>query len=621
MKNQGFRWRAFFQRSTDPLFLVNRQGYILFVNRAWEKLTGLSAAQARRLWCRRARLPKDRPPQWTDILGLVLSPPKEVLHGAAGRERRLVPAWEGRPAFWWDIEYLPLREQEGFRGLLGRIASTAEAVEKPDAGVPETIARLRQRRRHKLGELIFWRSFEDSSDPLFLLNRQGYVLFVNRAWERLTGLTATDAKRLWCRRTPPLGPTAEWADVIASLLTPPTDVFEGAPGHERRLVPAQDDQPARWWDIDFLPFRDANNFRGLFGRITPVSEAVEKPAAGVPETIVQLRQRRRQQVGDLFLSRQLPPLRRVAEQVALAGALRAPVLLVGAAGTGKETIARAIHLRGPERERAFAALDCRRLPPLAVGTLLFGEKGMLARAPVATLFLKGPDALPRELQRLLYEWLIGAEEHSLRLLAGCRDPDEALRQGRLLPELYHALATLRIDLPTLAERRDELPHLVDRLLRRLNSDGDRPAVGLSPDAWEVVLAYSWPGNLRQLFAVLQSARQHATSDMIDATDLPAYIRRAALPEQAPPAAAAEVTPLLPLLEKVERRLIELALRRAHGNQTQAADLLAVWRAHLGRRMEQLGIDIQKTPATKPKRGIKRRPRHRLSPPPTEESGD
>jgi DNA-binding NtrC family response regulator/PAS domain-containing protein len=619
MKDQDFRWRAFFQRSTDPLFLVNRQGYLLFVNRAWVKLTGVSAARAKRLWCRRSRLPEDRPPQWTDVLGLVLSPPKEVFQGAAGRERRLVPAWEGRPACWWDIEYLPLREQEGFRGLLGRVASVSEAPEKPDAGLPETLARLRQRRRQKLGELILGHAFEDATDPLFLLNRQGYVLFVNRAWERLTGLTAADARRLRCRRTRPPEPAAEWADVIASLLTPPAEVFEGAPGRDRRLVPARGEQPASWWDIDFLPFHDANDFRGLFGRIAPVSEAVEKPAAGLPETIVQLRQRRRQQFSDLILSRRLPSLRRVAEQVSLASGLRTPVLLVGAAGTGKETIARAIHLRGPDRERAFATLDCRRLPPLAVGTLLFGEKGMLARAPVATLFLKGPDALPRELQRLLYEWLIGVEEHSLRLLAGCRDPDEALRQGRLLPELYHALATLRIDLPTLAQRRDELPHLVDRLLHRLNGDGGRTVQGLSPDAWEVVLAYNWPGNLRQLFAVLQSARQHVSGDMIDAADLPAYLRRAALPEQAAPASAGEVIPLESLLEKVERRLIELALRRTHGNLTQAADLLAVWRPYLWRRMEQLGIDVQKTPATKPKRGIKRRPRHRLSPPPTEES--
>lgn len=454
-----------------------------------------------------------------------------------------------------------------------------------------------------------WRAFQRSADALFLLNRQGYVLFVNAAWEQLTGLSRADARTLWCRRTRPPTPPAARTDIIAYVLTPPAEVISaaGAAGRERRLVPAGEDRPAVWWDIDFLPFRDANGFCGLFGRITPVPEAVEKPAAGLPETIVTLRQRHREQLGEVFLSRRLPALRRVAEQVGLASRLRTPVLLAGAEGTGKETLARVIHLRGPDRERAFAALDCARLPPLAVGTLLFGDKGMLARAPVATLYLKEPDALPRELQTLLHEWLIGADDHPLRLLAGCRDPDAALRQGRLTGELYHALATLRIDLPTLAERRDELPQLVDRLLRRLNADSGRAVQGLSADAWEVVLAYAWPGNLRELYAVLQSARGHAPGDTIDATDLPAPVRRAVQSGGAAPATAERTLPLEALLEKVERRLIELALRRTHGNQTQAAGVLAVWRPYLWRRIKQLGIEVAEQPANKGRRGIKKRP--------------
>src|SRR5205085_11586946 len=103
-------------------------------------------------------------------------------------------------------------------------------------------------------------------------------------------------------------------------------------------------------------------------------------------------------------------------------------------------------------------------------------------------------------------------------------PAEEVREGRLLEELHHALATLRIDLPGLAQRRDDLPHLVDRFLQRLGEDGERPIHTLTADAWEVVLAYSWPGNLRELYTSLQSARQHAQGEAIDAVDLPGYIR-------------------------------------------------------------------------------------------------
>ena len=95
-----FAWQRFFQRSTEPLFVLNRQGYVLFVNRAWEQLTGLPAAQAKRLSCRR---PQPVPPDasWRTFLAHVLTPPDLVLEGSAAAQRRLIPARQGRPPCWW----------------------------------------------------------------------------------------------------------------------------------------------------------------------------------------------------------------------------------------------------------------------------------------------------------------------------------------------------------------------------------------------------------------------------------------------------------------------------------------------------------------------------------------
>ncbi|HKB40077.1 MAG TPA: PAS domain S-box protein, partial [Gemmataceae bacterium] len=105
MSDEDFRWRAFFQRSTDPLFVLNRQGYLLFVNSAWEKLTGMGAAQARRLYCHRSQ--PARPNQsWKAILAHALTPPPEVLDGTPGRHRRLIPAREGQAPCWWDVDFL-----------------------------------------------------------------------------------------------------------------------------------------------------------------------------------------------------------------------------------------------------------------------------------------------------------------------------------------------------------------------------------------------------------------------------------------------------------------------------------------------------------------------------------
>src|SRR5690348_1135956 len=105
-----FRWRAFFQRTREPLFVLNRRGRLLFVNRAWEALTGVPAAQARGLACTR-RKPAESGP-WEELLQHLLCPPPEVHHGRSARTRRLVPGADpGRR--WWDVEFFPLADARG----------------------------------------------------------------------------------------------------------------------------------------------------------------------------------------------------------------------------------------------------------------------------------------------------------------------------------------------------------------------------------------------------------------------------------------------------------------------------------------------------------------------------
>jgi DNA-binding NtrC family response regulator len=259
---------------------------------------------------------------------------------------------------------------------------------------------------------------------------------------------------------------------------------------------------------------------------------------------------------------------------------------VGEAGTGKETLARVSHYRSPARERAFAALDCARLPAAVIARLLFGAPG------VGAVYLREPACLPRELQLRLCEWLTleSGAGTGPRIFAGSRTAlAEEVRSGRLLEELACALGTLVLEVPPLRQRRDDLPRLVERLLERAGQRDEQPAgaVGLTPAAWEVLRAYSWPGNLRELYAVLGTARARVSGSppRIDAADLPAALRR----EQTPGGSPERPLPLLALLEQVERRLIELALRRARGNKTRAAELLSIWRPRLLRRLEALGI--------------------------------
>src|SRR5437764_385050 len=111
MSDQEFRWQAFFQRCTEPLFVLNRQQYLLHANPALQQLTNLSAKQLKRLSCRRQE-PAPPGSSWRKVLAHILTPPPEVLKGAPARHRRLVPAQNGRRPCWWDIDFLPVADAD-----------------------------------------------------------------------------------------------------------------------------------------------------------------------------------------------------------------------------------------------------------------------------------------------------------------------------------------------------------------------------------------------------------------------------------------------------------------------------------------------------------------------------
>jgi DNA-binding NtrC family response regulator len=277
------------------------------------------------------------------------------------------------------------------------------------------------------------------------------------------------------------------------------------------------------------------------------------------------------------------------DQVRLACATRVPVLLVGEPGSGKQWIARTIHYQGSRRESAFVALDCARLPAAVVAAALFGERRPAVTR--GTYYLREFACLSHDLQSWLRDRLRGAEEIvGPRWTASCSvDPVEEVRAGRLLEELYAAFGTLIITVPPLRERLADLPALVERFLERANADIERRVTGLTREAWDLLHGYSWPGNLRELYAVLRSACRRTLSEYIDAGHLPASLRLAARLDRTPLAMADMPLPMQEILEKAERRLILLALRKAQGNHTRAAEILSIWRPRLLRRIKALGI--------------------------------
>ena len=419
-----------------------------------------------------------------------------------------------------------------------------------------------------------------AADPVFVLDRRRRLLFVNRAWEALTGFAADAARGLVCRHSAPVGVDASPDDALAHALTPSPEVYQGQPSRaRRRAVYRTPNASPRWWDIDFLPLRQEAGYLVL-GRILPLAEdpASNPTIAQLPERLVDLRQRRMRLFTFDRLDSLHPKMLRLAEQAQVAATLEIPVLIVGESGTGKHTLARILHAQGSRRDHGFLGLDCRILPPGAVVEALQNPgKG--------TIYLSSPECLPIDVQQSLCDH----RSATTRLILGCRDdPEEAVRAGRLLGRLFWQASVFRLDLLPLRERPEDLPRLVERLLAEWNAREGRTVRGPTGEARAALVAYPWPGNLRELREVLHDSADRASAEWIDLENLPSAVRLA-LQSERQPLTRSKPLDLERTLEAVEARLITLALRRAEGNRTRAAEILGIPRARLLRRIEAFGL--------------------------------
>jgi PAS domain S-box-containing protein len=432
------------------------------------------------------------------------------------------------------------------------------------------------------GDFRWTAFFQRGSEPLFVLNRRRQILFVNHAWEELTGFARKQVYKSVCKRHRNAEP--ESLEAVLTCISPTRDALEGRPLHVRRMLPRRAGPP-RWWDVELFPLLGPHGLLGLIGKIHEISHPSNSAAQPLPEKLLGLRQRLTDWHGLEHLPTDVPAMRRVAEQVRLASRTNVPVLLLGESGSGKEWLARTIHKEGPEREKPFIVLDCHHLPAAALAWTLFGTPGLAQRGG-ATLYLKCPSSLPRELQARLCEQFAeaGDESHWPRLLAGSSgDMLAEVKAGRLLEEFHCLLSPLTIQVPPLRERLGDLSLLVERFLSRASSGRDTPITGLNDDAWQLLRCHAWPGNLRELYTVLAGASDRCKTDRLGGDDLPWFLRSA-------PAAPDRNFPLDKTLEEVERRLVQLALVMAKGNKSRAAELLQIPRARLLRRLAALGIE-------------------------------
>jgi DNA-binding NtrC family response regulator len=356
--------------------------------------------------------------------------------------------------------------------------------------------------------------------------------------------------------------------------------------------------PARvgppWWDIAFFPFQGEKGLLGIIGRIRVVGEAKKAEAQALPEPILALRQRLKERFGFELLAGNVPARRRIAEQARLACQNRMPVVLIGESGTGKQTLARIIHHQGITAEQPFIAIDCAGLPGPAQEEVLFGSAALGKPEFAGTIYLRELARMPKDLQARLTEFLTDRPANGSRLIAGfSHDPESDVHVDHVRRDLSLALNIQTIKLLPLRNSTEDLPRLATTMLERATVTGISACPGWQPEALEMLRGYSWPGNLRELESAMLHAARAANGQRLGPEHLPPAIRREAGRKQAvaesPAPTEQRKIELDAVLEKIEKRLILLALHRTKGQKSEAAELLGIWRARLLRRLEALKI--------------------------------
>jgi two-component system response regulator HydG len=278
-----------------------------------------------------------------------------------------------------------------------------------------------------------------------------------------------------------------------------------------------------------------------------------------------------------------------------------PVLILGESGTGKELLARSIHFSGSRRNRPFVPVDCTGLVPTLVEAELFGyvkgaftgathsKHGLIEAANGGTLFLDEIGDLPIDMQAKLLRALqekeirpVGSTERvpiTIRVIAATNlDLEKAVRTGAFRQDLFFRLNVVQLKLPPLRERKTDIPILVNHFLEKFS---ERHGLGreISSDAMAQLLAYDWPGNIRELENAIERALALSSGPLLHVADLPSSLQYF-VGDRLP---ASDV--VIPL-EELERRAILQALHEAHGDKLAAAHRLGIGKTTLYRKLKQ-----------------------------------
>jgi DNA-binding NtrC family response regulator len=308
-----------------------------------------------------------------------------------------------------------------------------------------------------------------------------------------------------------------------------------------------------------------------------------------------------------FIVGQSPAMQKVFAKIRRAAPSDSTVLLTGESGTGKELAARAIHNLSPRKDKEFVPVDCSALVESLLESELFGhvkgsftgahqtKHGLFELANQGTFFFDEITNLSLNIQAKLLRVIqerefmkVGSQKRiklDIRIIASSnRSLEEAIKAGTFREDLFYRLSVIPIHLPPLRERDGDIPLLVEHFLRKYRQRGDREILGVSPPALKMLAAYSWPGNVRELEHTIERIVILEDGDLIQPEHLPSFISQRQSELQV--FSDGEYT-----LEELEKRYIQLILKRTRGRRQDAARILGINRKTLGHKIEKYQIRV------------------------------
>ncbi|NOR22021.1 MAG: response regulator [Candidatus Aminicenantes bacterium] len=306
-------------------------------------------------------------------------------------------------------------------------------------------------------------------------------------------------------------------------------------------------------------------------------------------------------------------MKTVFETIKASAPTRSTILLLGESGTGKELVARAIHQNSDRKNLPFIIVNSGSLPPDLLESNLFGhvkgaftgavsnKKGLFEAAEKGTIFFDEISSLNMETQSKLLRVMQDREFMKLggtktirvdvRVIAATNaDLEEQISEKMFREDLFYRLNVIKIELPLLKERKEDIPLLVKHFLDTYSKENEKEILGVTDDVMEILVSYDWPGNIRELENLIERAVVLTKSKLISRKNLPPFL----LASQEETSAVASVNNELNLKENIQtfqKKAIISALKQAKGIQKKAANLLGVKPTTLNEMIKRLNIDI------------------------------